>query len=91
MDCGSVLLWKALHKLFKDGKQHFGMGKLQSQDFNGQIADISIAIMVHYVFSLVKHFESYETLDASSEKPANRHWSCHFKSGLGYLFCKYWQ
>jgi hypothetical protein len=47
---------------FKEGKQHFGLGKSQSQDFNGQIADISIAMMVYNVFSLVKRFESYETL-----------------------------
>lgn len=47
---------------FREGKQHFGLGKSQSQDFNGQIADISIAMMVYNVFSLVKRFEFYETL-----------------------------
>jgi len=51
-----------LHNFFREGKQHFGLGKSQSQDFNGQIADISIAMMVYKVFSLVKRFESYETL-----------------------------
>jgi hypothetical protein len=47
---------------FKEGKQYFGLGKSQSQDFDGQIADISIAMVVYNVFSLVKRFESYETL-----------------------------
>ena len=47
---------------FKEGKQYFGLGKSQSQDFNGQIADISITMMVYNVFSLVKRFKSYETL-----------------------------
>ena len=47
---------------FRDSKQHFGLGKSQSQDFCGQIADISIAMMVYNIFALVKRFESYETI-----------------------------
>jgi len=47
---------------FKEGKQYFGLGKSQSQDFDGQIADISITIIVYNVFSLAKRFEAYETL-----------------------------
>ena len=47
---------------FKEARQYFGLGKSQSQDFCGQIADTSVAIMVYNLFSLAKRFESYETL-----------------------------
>jgi len=52
----------SIEVFFKEGKQYFGLGKSQSQDFCGQIADISIAMMVYNIFSLTKRFESYETL-----------------------------
>ncbi len=52
----------SIEVFFKEGKQYFGLGKSQSQDFCGQIADISIAMMVYNIFSLAKRFESYETL-----------------------------
>lgn len=49
---------------FKEAKQYFGMGKCQSQDFDAQIADISIAMIDYNIFSLAKRFEAYETLGA---------------------------
>lgn len=47
---------------FKESKQHFGLGKSQSQDFDAQIADISIAMIEYNIFSLAKRIESYETI-----------------------------
>jgi len=47
---------------FKESKQFFCLGKSQSQDFDAQIADISIAMIEYNVFSLAKRFEAYETM-----------------------------
>jgi len=52
----------SIEVFFKEAKQYFGLGKLQSQDFDTQIADISIAIIQYNVFSLAKKIEAYETL-----------------------------
>jgi len=52
----------SIEVFFKESKQYLGMGKSQSQDFCGQIADISIAMIVYNVLSLAKRFEAYETL-----------------------------
>ena len=52
----------SIEVFFKESKQYFGLGKSQSQDFDAQIADISIAMIEYNVFSLAKRFESYETI-----------------------------
>ncbi len=52
----------SIEVFFKESKQYFGLGKSQSQDFDAQIADISIAMIEYNVFSLAKKFEAYETI-----------------------------
>lgn len=52
----------SIEVFFKESKQYFGLGKSQSQDFDAQIADISIAMIEYNVFSLAKRIESYETI-----------------------------
>lgn len=52
----------SIEVFFKESKQYFGLGKSQSQDFDAQIADISIAMIEYNVFSLAKRFDAYETL-----------------------------
>ena len=52
----------SIEVFFKESKQYFGLGKSQSQDFDAQIADISIAMIQYNVFSLAKRIEAYETL-----------------------------
>ncbi len=52
----------SIEVFFKESKQHFQMGKSQSQDFDAQIADITISMMQYNIFSLAKRFEAYETL-----------------------------
>lgn len=47
---------------FKEGKQHFGLGKSQSRDFDAQIADTTISMLQYNIFSLAKRFADYETL-----------------------------
>jgi hypothetical protein len=52
----------SIEVFFKESKQYFGLGKSHSQDFDAQIADISIAMIEYNVFSLAKRFEAYETI-----------------------------
>lgn len=58
----------SIEVFFKESKQYFGLGKSQSQDFDAQIADISIAMIEYNVFSLAKRFEAYETIGGLFEK-----------------------
>ncbi len=58
----------SIEVFFKEAKQYFGIGKSRSQDFDAQIADISIAMIEYNVFSLAKRFESYETLGGLFEQ-----------------------
>ena len=52
----------SIEVFIKELKQYFELGKLQSQDFDAHIADISIAMIEHNVFSLAKRVEAYETI-----------------------------
>jgi len=52
----------SIEVFFKESKQYFGLGKSQSQDFDAQIADISIAMIEYNVFSHAKRFDAYETI-----------------------------
>jgi len=47
---------------FKECKQHLGLGKCQSNDFDAQIADATITLMRYILLNLMKRFSSYETL-----------------------------
>ena len=62
-----ICCW-GIEVFFKESKQYFGLGKSQSQDFDAQIADISIAMIEYNVFSLAKRIEYYETLDGLFEQ-----------------------
>jgi len=55
-------LCKALHKFFKEAKQYLPFGKCQSEDFDAQIAGISIVISVYLMLTLRKRFQAYEGL-----------------------------
>lgn len=48
--------------LFKECKQYLKLGRGQSTDFNGQIADITISLITHTILSLQKRFSAYETM-----------------------------
>ena len=52
----------SIEVFFKEAKQHFGLGKSQSRDFDAQIADTTISILQYNIFSLAKRFGAYETL-----------------------------
>ena len=52
----------SIEVFFKESKQYFGLGKSLSQDFDAQVADISLAMIEYNVFSLAKRFEAYETM-----------------------------
>jgi hypothetical protein len=50
--------------LFKECKQYLGLGQSQNTDFDGQIADATLALITHAVLTLNKRFEDYETTGA---------------------------
>ncbi len=47
---------------FKESKQHLGLGKCQSQDFDAQVASTTLCMIQYNILSVVKRFEDYETL-----------------------------
>ncbi|HNY01281.1 MAG TPA: transposase [Bacteroidales bacterium] len=47
---------------FKEAKQYLRLGKCQSNDFDAQIADISIIMMTYIILSLKRRFQAYETI-----------------------------
>ena len=49
-------------KVFKECKQHLGLGKCQSQDFAAQIAAATLCMLQYNLLSVVKRFNDYETL-----------------------------
>jgi len=52
----------SIEVFFKECKQYFGLGKSQSQDFDGQIADITMNMVQYNLLSAAKRFVSYETM-----------------------------
>ena len=46
---------------FQESKQLLGLGKCQSNDFDAQIADITITMIQHILLSLRYRFDTYET------------------------------
>ena len=57
-----IYLCKALHNFFKEAKHYLRLGKCQSNDFDAQIADISIIMITYMMLSLKKRFQTYEAI-----------------------------
>lgn len=52
----------SIEVFFKESKQHLGLGKCQSQDFDAQIASITISMLQYNILAVAKRFSDYETL-----------------------------
>jgi hypothetical protein len=52
----------SIEVFFKESKQYLQLGKSQSADFDGQIADTTISMIVYVLLNLRKRFSDYETL-----------------------------
>jgi len=52
----------SIEVFFKESKQHLGLGKCQSQDFDAQIAATTLCMVQYNLLSVVKRFNDYETL-----------------------------
>lgn len=50
--------------LFKECKQYLALSQSQNTDFDGQIADATLALITHTILTLNKRFEDYETTGA---------------------------
>jgi hypothetical protein len=48
--------------LFKECKQYLRLGACQNTDFDGQIADTTLAFITHTILTLQRRFYAYETL-----------------------------
>jgi len=46
---------------FKEGKQLFGLGKEQANDFDAQIAAVTLVMMQHILISIKYRFDNYES------------------------------
>ena len=51
-----------MHKFFKECKQYLSLGGSQNTDFDGQIADTTLALVIHTMLTLQKRFGAYETM-----------------------------
>lgn len=47
---------------FKECKQYLGLGTCQNTDFDGQVADITVALITHTLLTLQRRFGAYETM-----------------------------
>jgi hypothetical protein len=54
----------SIEVFFKECKQYLGLGKCESRDFDAQIAAATICMLQYNLLSVVKRFESYESLGA---------------------------
>jgi len=52
----------ATEVLFKECKQYLQLGGSQNTDFDGQIADTTLALVTHTILTLQKRFGAYETM-----------------------------
>jgi len=48
--------------MYRECKQYLGLGKCQSTDFDGQIADCTLALVTYTMLTLYKRFGDYETI-----------------------------
>lgn len=53
---------------FKEAKQYLGLGKAQANDFDAQIADISIIMVQYILLTFQKRFRNYESIGALFEE-----------------------
>jgi hypothetical protein len=54
----------SIEVFFKESKQYLGLGKNQSQDFDAQIASITLSNIQYNLLALAKRFDGYESLGA---------------------------
>jgi|SRR5271157_3047948 len=52
----------SIEVFFKETKQHLGLGKDQSRDFDGQIASFTCVFLVYIMVSLRRRFNAYESM-----------------------------
>jgi hypothetical protein len=52
----------SIEVFFKEVKQYLNLGKSESNDFDGQIADATISMIQYIVLTFYKRFSSYETM-----------------------------
>ena len=76
---GAIQLYKiyqnrwAIEVSYKELKQHLGLGKCQSTNFNAQIADTTFSLLAYNTLSHEKAINNYQTIGQLFEK-ASKNW-----------------
>jgi hypothetical protein len=52
----------SIEVFFKEAKKHLKLVKSQANDFDAQIADVTISMMQYIILTFHKRFQAYETL-----------------------------
>ncbi len=71
---------------FKEAKQLLGLGKCQSNDFDAQIADVTITMVQHILLTLKYRFEVYESKGALFEHVQENIIECRLDQRIWGLF-----
>lgn len=73
---------------FKEAKQYLRLGKCQSNDFDAQVADISIIMISYMMLSLKKRFQAYDTIGGVFRDVQNELIELTLSEKLFGLFCE---
>jgi hypothetical protein len=69
---------------FKECKQYLNLGRSQCTDFDGQVADCTLALITHTILTLQRRFSAYETMGGLFE-------SLHQEMGELNLWQRLWE
>ena len=73
---------------FKEAKQYLRLGKCQSNDFDAQIADISIIMIAYMMLSLKKRFQAFDTIGGVFREIQHELIEATLSEKLFGLFCE---
>lgn len=73
---------------YKEAKQYLRLGKCQSNDFDAQIADISIIMITYLMLSLKKRFQAYDTIGGVFREVQHEMIEFTLSEKLFGLFCE---
>ena len=73
---------------YKEAKQYLRLGKCQSNDFDAQIADVSIIMITYLMLSLKKRFQAYDTIGGVFREVQHEMIELTLSEKLFGLFCE---
>lgn len=76
----------SIEVFFKEAKQYLNLGKSQANDFDAQIADITITMTQYIILTLYKRFQAYETIGELFRKSQRHLLELTLVERIWYLF-----